>query len=51
MILYLLLIGLFCFAFVYFILLVFLAFWFIWRGGMKDRFTLNIINSFYDDKD
>lgn len=31
--------------------LVFLAFWFIWRGGMKDRFTLNIINSFYDDKD
>jgi|GEM_PF-530697 len=32
-------------------LLVFLAFWFIWRGGMKDRFRLNIINSFYDDKD
>ena len=31
--------------------LVFLGFWFIWRGGMKDRFTLNIINSFYDDKD
>ena len=32
-------------------LMAFLAFWFIWRGGMKDRFTLNIINSFYDDKD
>jgi hypothetical protein len=32
-------------------LVVFLAFWFIWRGGMKDRFALNIINSFHDDKD
>jgi hypothetical protein len=32
-------------------LVVFVAFWSIWRNGMKDRFTLNIINSFYDDKD
>ncbi len=31
--------------------LVFLAFWFIWSSGMKDRFALEIINSFYDDKD
>lgn len=32
-------------------LVAFLAFWFIWRVGMKQQFALGIINSFYDDKD
>lgn len=32
-------------------LVAFLAFWFIWRVGLKQQFALGMINSFYDDKD
>ena len=32
-------------------LVLLLLFMLLWRGGLRDRFTLNIINTFHDGKD